>query len=254
MNYEKAIVKTPCRSIIHGLTTSDLGPPVYEKALDQHAAYIEALQSCGLEVIILKPDEEFPDSTFVEDTALLTDKCAVVTNPGAMSRRDEILAITHELKNHYGNLEYIKEPGSVDAGDIMMVDNHFYIGLSGRTNSSGSEQMKNFLAGYGYSASSINISEMLHLKSGIAYLGNNNLLVAGELVENSEFEHFNKLVVPDNEQYASNCLSINDKVIIAKGYSETMNLINSAGYDTIELDMSEFQKLDGGLSCLSLRF
>ena len=107
--FKRAIVKTPCRNLIHGLTTSDLGPPVYAKALAQHAAYIEALQYCGLEVIIFEPDEDFPDSTFVEDIALLTDKCAVVTNPGAMSRRGEIIAIADELKNHYENLICQKE-------------------------------------------------------------------------------------------------------------------------------------------------
>lgn len=254
MNFKKAIVKLPCRNLIHGLTTSYLGPPVYEKALNQHFAYIEALQSCSLEVIIFEPDEDFPDSTFVEDTALLTDKCAVITNPGAMSRRGEIKAVAHELKNHYDTLEYIKEPGAVDAGDIMMVGNHFYIGLSERTNLSGSDQISKILAGHGYTASTICLSEMLHLKSGAAYLDNNNLVVTGEFVNNPEFEYFNKLVVPDDEQYAANCIFINDRVLIAKGYSETRNLISSSGYDTIELDMSEFQKLDGGLSCLSLRF
>jgi len=254
MNFKEAIVKTPCRNLIHGLTTSDLGPPVYEKALEQHAAYVEALQSCGLEITIIEPEEDFPDSTFVEDTALLTNKCAIVTNPGALSRRGEIKAITDELINFYDNLEYIKEPGTIDAGDIMMVENHFYIGLSERTSSSGSEQMIKILAAHGHSASTISISEMLHLKSGVASLGNNNLLVTGELINKPEFEQYNKLVVPDNEQYAANGLFINDKVIIAKGYPETRSLINSAGYDTIELNMSEFQKVDGGLSCLSLRF
>ena len=170
MNYEKAIVKTPCGNLFQGLTTSDLGPPVYEKALDQHAAYIEALQSCGLEVIILEPDEDFPDSTFVEDTALLTDKYAVITNPGAMSRRGEIKAIAHELKNHYENLEYIEEPGTIDAGDIMMVENHFYIGLSERTNIQGAEQLGEILQNYAYTASTIPVKDILHLKSGINYL------------------------------------------------------------------------------------
>jgi len=254
MNYEKAIVKTPCINLIHGLTTSDFGPPVYEKALDQHAAYIEALKSCGLEVIILKPDENFPDSTFVEDTALVTNKCAVITNPGAMSRRGEIKSIADELLNHYGSLEYIKDPGTVDAGDIMMVDNHFYIGLSERTNLSGSEQMSEILDKHGYSASTVTLSEMLHLKSGVAYLDNNNLVITGEFVNHPEFEHFNKLIVPDSEQYAANCLLINNKLLIAEGYRETGHLIKSKGYDAIKLDMSEFQKLDGGLSCLSLRF
>jgi dimethylargininase len=254
MDFKKAIVKTPCRNLINGLTTSDLGPPVYEKALDQHAAYIEALQSCGIEVIIIEPDEDFPDSTFVEDTALLTDNCSVVTNPGAMSRRGEIAAIAEELKNHYRNLDYIQEPGTIDAGDILMVENHFYIGMSERTNVSGCDQMIAILSGHGYSASTISISEMLHLKSGIAYLGNNSLLVTGELVGNPEFGSFDKLIVPDNEQYAANCLSINNKVIIAKNHPATKELINSAGYTTVELDMSEFQKIDGGISCLSLRF
>jgi dimethylargininase len=254
MNFKKAILKAPCNNIINGLTTSHLGPPDYQKAIEQHSAYIDALKSCALEVIILDPDENYPDSTFIEDTALLTEQCVIITNPGAVSRKGEVDAVAEELKNHFDIIEYIKEPGTIDAGDVMRVDSHFYIGLSERTNLSGSDQMRSILQKYEYTSSSIALSEMLHLKSGAAYLDNNNLVVTGGMVNKSEFSKFNKLIVPHNEAYAANCILINDKVLIAEGYPETGKLINFAGYDILELDMSEYKKLDGGLSCLSLRF
>jgi dimethylargininase len=254
MDFKKAIVKTPCRNFINGLTTSELGSPDYEKAIEQHSAYIDALKSCALEVFVLNPDENYPDSTFVEDTALLTEKCAVITNPGADSRKGEVGAIAEELSKHFDTVEYIKEPGTVDAGDIMRVDNHFYVGLSDRTDVSGADQMSKILVGYGYFCSTVELSEMLHLKSGVAYLDQNNMVVSGEMVNKPEFAKFNKLVVPPTEEYAANCLLINGTAIIAKGYPATREVINSLGYEILELDMSEFKKLDGGLSCLSLRF
>ncbi len=254
MGFKKAILRAPCRNFIQGLTTSELGLPDYEKAVDQHSAYTQALESCGLEVITLSPDENYPDSVFVEDTALLTEHCAIITNPGAISRRGEIAAIAEELQRHFDIIKYIDEPGTADAGDILRVDNHFYIGISGRTNSSGADQIINILSEHGYTGSKVNIKKSLHLKSGAAYLGGNNLVVSGEMVNRPEFSKFNKIIIPDEEEYAANCLLINNKVLIAGGYSKARTMIESYDYEIIELDMSEYKKLDGGLSCLSLRF
>lgn len=138
--FKKAIVRIPGKSLINGLSTAGLGLPDYDLALKQHKNYIEALKKCGLEVIILQPNEKYPDSTFVEDVALLTKECAIITNPGALSRRGETTEIKIVLKDHYSNIEEIKGPGTVEAGDIMMVDSHFYIGLSERTNEEGANQ------------------------------------------------------------------------------------------------------------------
>jgi len=252
--FTKAIVRTPGKSMVDGLSTAGLGLPNYELALQQHAAYIAALKACGLEVTVLPADEAYPDSTFVEDVALLTPRCAIVTNPGAESRRGETAAIKPVLEDFYADIEEIREPGRVEAGDIMMVGEHFYIGLSERTNQVGAEQMIGFLEKYGMSGSVVTLSEMLHLKTGVVYLEHNNLLACGEFLKKPEFQQFNILEIDESESYAANCIWVNGTVLMPKGYPKARKMIADAGYPIIEVDVSEFKKLDGGLSCLSLRF
>ena len=252
--FTNAIVRKPGRSMIKGLTNAQLGIPDYHKALDQHEAYVSALMDCGLDVKALDADENFPDSTFVEDTALLTPDCAIIMNPGAISRRGEIRGMKKVVEDYYADIEEILLPGTVDAGDIMMVGNHFYIGISDRTNLNGAEQLIRLLNKYGMSGSVIKLEKVLHLKTGVAYLENNNLVACGEFVSNPEFRKFNILEIPEDESYAANCVWINDYILIPKGFPKAKQKIINAGYSIKELNMSEFQKLDGGLSCLSLRF
>jgi len=142
----------------------------------------------------------------------------------------------------------------LDAGDVMMVNNHFYIGISERTNHAGAEQLISILQKYNMSGSKVPLKEMLHLKTGLSYLEQNTLLITGEFLQNSEFEKYSKIIVDEKELYAANSLWINGTVLVPKGFDKTKNKIEQAGYKTIEVDVSEFQKLDGGLSCLSLRF
>jgi len=252
--FSNAIVRKPCRSMIKGLTNANLGIPDYQKAIDQHEFYVYALKDCGLKVKELEADENFPDSTFVEDAALLTPHCAIITNPGALSRRGEIIGIKKVVQEYYTDVEEIQSPGTVEAGDIMMVGNHFYIGLSERTNLSGAEQTIRILNKYGMSGSVIKLEKVLHLKTGLAYLENNNLVVCGEFLSNPEFNKFNIIEIPEEESYAANCIWVNDKVLIPKGYPNSRQKIIDAEYKIVEIDVSEFRKLDGGLSCLSLRF
>lgn len=252
--FSKAIVRKPCQEMANGLTTAELGKPDYKKALKQHSRYVEVLKECGLEVTVLESDSEYPDSTFIEDVALCTPKCAVITNPGASSRNGEKRGIKPVLKSFYTIIEEIVHPGTLDAGDVMMVDNHFYIGISARTNHDGAGQLLNILRKYDMTGSKVPLKEMLHLKTGLSYLEKNTLLISGEFVNNPEFEKFSAIVVDKNEQYAANSLWINGNVLVPKGFTETKNKIEKAGYKTIEVDVSEFRKLDGGLSCLSLRF
>ena len=254
MKFTKAIVRTPCRNFINGLTTAGLGKPDYGLALKQHKRYIEALEICGLKVTILEPDDNFPDSVFVEDTAVLIPGCAIITNPGAKSRKAEIVRIKKTLKGFYSNIEQVSYPGTVDGGDVMMASSHFFIGISERTNREGAQQLIKILEKYGYSGSTVSLNDVLHLKSGVAYLENNNLIATGEFVNKEEFSKFNILKVDDDESYAANCVWINDLVLVTQGFPKIKKLIEEAGYETIELDVSEFRKLDGGLSCLSLRF
>ena len=252
--FTKAIVRKPGRSIINGLTTADLGKPDFQKAILQHAAYVKALKSCGLEVHELPADENFPDSTFVEDVALLTPLCAVITNPGAPSRKGEIVSMKEVLKEYYKEIEEIRSPGTIEAGDIMMVGSHFFIGLSKRTNPEGAEQMIKTLNKYGMSGSTVKLEKVLHLKTGLAYLENNNLVACGEFLSNSEFKKFNIIEIPEEENYAANCVWINNNVLLPEGFPVAKGKIIAAGYNIIEVDVSEFRKLDGGLSCLSLRY
>jgi dimethylargininase len=252
--FRYAIVRKPCPEMVNGITTANLGNPDYKKALKQHERYIDILRECGLLVTLLEEDKNYPDSTFIEDAALCTPKCAVVTNPGAVSRNGEKSGMKQVLTEFFSNIEEIIFPGTLEAGDVMMVENHYYIGISGRTNHSGAEQLISILQKYSLTGSKILLGEMLHLKTGLSYLENNNLLLSGEFLNNKEFSSFNRIIVDDKERYSANSLWINGTVIVPAGYPETRQKIKDAGYETIETDVSEFQKLDGGLSCLSLRF
>lgn len=254
--FKNVIVRRPCKAMVQGITTAELGKPDYELALKQHDDYIEALKECGVEVTVLEANEEFPDSCFVEDVALCTKNCVIVTRPGALSRRNEVLQgdMQEALKRFFEHIEYIKEPGTVEAGDIMMVGDHFYIGLSARTNEDGANQMISILEKYGLSGSVVSLEKVLHLKTGLSYIENNNLLVAGEFVSSPIFKDFNKIVINEDESYSANCIWVNDIVLVPKGYPATKTAIESAGYKVIEVDTSEYRKIDGGLSCLSLRF
>ena len=252
--FRNAIVRTPAPTIIDGLTTAGLGKPDYKKALEQHAAYRETLKQLGLDVEILPQNDKYPDSAFIEDVALCTPYCAVIMRPGAVSRRGEIAGFRDILGAYYDKIEIIRLPGTVEAGDIMMVGNHYYIGISGRTNIEGADQLIKILERHGLTGSKIILKKMLHLKSGVSYLENNNLLVCGEFTGMQEFDKFNKIIIDDDERYAANSLWINGKVLVPEGYPNTRKKVEKAGYETIVLDVSEFCKVDGGLSCLSLRF
>jgi len=252
--FTKAIVRTPCKAMVDGLSSADLGKPDYQKALLQHADYIEALKECNLQVTILQADEEFPDSTFVEDVALMTPRCAILTNPGAPTRRLETRSMLETIREFYADVGMIEAPGTVDAGDIMMVGDHYYIGLSERTNQAGAKQMITILENHGLHGSMVELTEVLHLKTGLGYLENNNLLACGEFLRKAEFQRYHLLKVDPDEAYAANSVWVNGTVLTPRGFPKTTTLIKSAGYTIREVDVSEFQKLDGGLSCLSLRF
>ena len=252
--FKNAIVRKPCPEIINGLTSVSLGKPDYKKALEQHAGYVEALRSCGLHVKVLEADSQFPDSVFVEDVTLCTSECAIVTNPGAPSRNGEKIGIQPVLKHFYENLEFIESPGTLDAGDVMMVGKQYYIGISERTNIQGAEQLIALLEKYGMMGTAVPLKEMLHLKSGLSYLEQNHLLSTGEFRNHSAFAEFQKIEVDPDEAYAANSLWVNSTVLVPAGFPKTRKKIEQAGYRTKVLDVSEFRKLDGGLSCLSLRF
>jgi len=251
--FTEAIVRAVPTSIDAGITSADLGKPDYEKAREQHGGYVGALERCGLKVTVLDADERYPDSVFIEDTAVVTERCAIITNPGAEQRRGEVREVEEVLYGLCVNIERIVSLGTLDGGDVLQVGDQFYIGLTRRTNREGAGQLAKILRGHGFGASFVGVRRFLHLKTGVSYLGGKDLLVAGELVARDEFDGFDKIVVSPEEQSCANCIRVNGHVLVPAGCEKTTEKISGRGYEIIELKMSEFQKLDGGLSCLSLR-
>ncbi|MDR3774476.1 MAG: arginine deiminase family protein, partial [Terracidiphilus sp.] len=240
-----------------GLTTADFGAPQLDLVLEQHRLYCQALSECGLALTRLDADLRYPDSTFVEDTAILTARGAILTRPGAGSREGEVEAIRPAILNFFPSPLTIEAPGTVDGGDICEAEKHFFIGISQRTNEEGARQLAAHLAGLGYTASTIDVrllTTILHLKSGIAYIGDNTLVVMEEMAGNAQFDGFDLVRVSETESYGANCVRVNDRVLVAEGFPVLTAELRARGFDPLVLDMTEFQKMDGGLSCLSLRF
>jgi len=260
-SFTRAIVRPPAGNFAAGLSSGAAGAPDVDRALEQHLQYVGALRDCGLKVTYLQPDDAHPDATFVEDTAIVTARGAILTRPGAPSRAGEVRSMAECLRNFYADLPVIEAPGTVDGGDICEADGHFLIGVSARTNAHGAEQLARHLAGFGYSSATIDIRPnpaLLHLKSGIAYLGAGVWVVDGG-VEN-DLRSQRELVVRDvipvspEEAYAANCVRVNDAILVAAGYPRVHAALTRRDCRVVQLEMSEFRKMDGGLSCLSLRF
>jgi dimethylargininase len=255
--FTRAIVRTPAPNFADGLTSAALGTPRFDLVLEQHSRYCRALVECGLSLTTLDPDPRFPDSTFVEDTAILTPRGAILTRPGAATRAGEVEAIRASLLGFFPHPLAIEPPGTLDGGDICEAGEHFFIGLSQRTNEQGARQLAAHLAALGYSSSLVDIRKtpgLLHLKSGIAWLGNNTLCATQEIAGIEPFRGYSLVPVHPGESYAANCVRVNDRVLVAQGYPRLAAELAARGFNPLILDVSEFRKMDGGLSCLSLRF
>lgn len=256
--FTRAIVRPPARNFADGLTTVDLGHPDIELALAQHAAYCAALEQHGCELITLSADEQHPDSTFVEDTALILPGLgAILTRPGAASRAGEIEAIGAVLRRSFPALPHIIAPGTLDAGDVCEAGSHVFIGISHRTNAEGAAQLTAWLSQFGYTASTVDIRAIdgiLHLKSGIAAIDPRRLVLINDLADHAAFAGFDIVHVPGGEEYGANCVRVNDVVFTSVGQPGLDARLRGLGYVLEVLDMSEYRKMDGGLSCLSLRF
>lgn len=275
--FTKAITRAPGANYADGLTTVDLGMPDYQKTLDEYAQYLKCLRECGLSLIELPADLRHPDGVFVEDTAILLTQSAhapagaLLTRPGAESRAGEVESIRAILARFHSELAEIRAPGTLDGGDICEVvpdrfakqiargeaGGHFFIGISQRTNAEGGRQLAEWLSSRGYSSSFIDIRQtpgILHLKSGLACLGDNRLVVIDSLADLPAFKGYELVRVAPGEEYAANCMRVNQHILIAAGFPKFEASLRALGYQLMVLDMSEFQKMDGGLSCLSLRF
>jgi len=254
MMFTYAVVRKPGPNFARGLTTAAAtDPPDFETLVGQHTEYISALQSIGLEVIVLDCLPDHPDAYFVEDTAVVAADVAVITNPGAESRQGEEETIASVLAE-YRRTDRIRPPGTVDGGDVLQVGNHFFVGLSERTNHEGAGQLGRIFKRHGYTYATVAVGEGLHLKSSVNYVGRNTLLVTEDFASNEQLKAYDTIIVDRHESYAANTLLVNDHLLVPRGYPGTRRKLDALGLKIIELDTSEVRKMDGGLTCMSLRF
>lgn len=256
--FTRALVRPPAANFADGLTTVDLGVPDGGLAQQQHAAYCAALARHGCEVIALPADAEHPDSTFVEDTALIVPgHGALLTRPGAASRAGEVTATGVALAAFFPRLAQVTAPGTLDAGDVCEAGHHVFIGISHRTNDEGAGQLATWLAQFDITAATIdirNVEGILHLKSGLAAIEPDRLVLIEALADHPAFAGYDIVRVPVGEEYGANCVRVNDVIFVSEGQPQLDARLRALGYTLEVLDMSEYRKMDGGLSCLSLRF
>lgn len=251
--FSRAIVRQPAPTLGDGLTTACLVAPDLDLAQRQFDFYVQALEACGLTVMILPPLSAHPDAHFVEDTAVMVGDSAVITRPGAPTRRGEAEAMAPMLAAH-GVVRRIEAPGTLDGGDVLIAGDVAFIGLSARTNIAGSDQLGGVLESHGLSWRTVPVGAGLHFKSSVNVVGDGVLLVTQEFAGREELAGFTTVAVPVGDEYACNTLLLNDRLLMPAGYPATRRLLEPLGRDIIELDTSEFRKMDGGLTCLSLRF
>lgn len=250
---QHAIVRDPGPDAAEGLTVQSGAPLCLEQLQFQHAAYCDALAALGVELIRLAPAPGFPDAYFVEDTAVVTPEIAVIARPGALERRGEEQSVARVL-GRYRNLTEIRAPGTLDGGDVLIVGRQVFIGLSRRTNPQGAAQLARVLAPYGYSATLVTVDDGLHLKSSVTRIGDRQLLLIASWAARPEFDGYDKLLVNPSETHACNTLWINHHLIVPQGFPQTHALLKAAGKSLVELPTDQIRRMDGGLTCLSIRF
>ncbi len=252
--FTHAIARRPGPNFSRGITAAvSASPPNYETLLSQHETYLATLKSIGLSVVLLDALPDHPDAYFVEDTAVVTADVAVITNPGADARKGEEDTIAPVLAQ-YRKTARIRPPGTMDGGDVLQVGRHFFIGVSERTNHEGAGQLGRILTGYGYTYTTVPVGEGLHFKSSVNYVGKNTLLITEDFAGHDQLEGYDTIVVNRDESYAANTLLVNDHLLVPRGYPDTLKKLETLGFDIIELDTSEVRKMDGGLTCMSIRF
>lgn len=234
-------------------TTAQLGAPDIAGTTRQFYAYLETLLHLGLQVTALPAITDYPDAHFVEDTAIVMPELAVITHPGAASRQGEEATIAPVLAR-FRPLVTMSANGHMDGGDVLRIGKQFFVGQTARTDERGISEFAAAVEKYGYQVTAIEVNAGLHLKSIVNYVGRHTLLLTENYISHPAFRDFNTLVIPEEESYAGNTLWINDTLITPQGYPRVLAAISRLGMPVIQLDTSEFKKMDGGLTCLSLRF
>ena len=251
MNPKRALTRPPGRSYTECLSCHPLRNTVnLSLAKKQHAAYCLALRELGLEVITLEPDDSHPDACFVEDTAVVHGQRALVCRMGAESRRGEEGAVEDVLRDYF-SVRRAATPATVEGGDVVHLENKLISGISQRTNKEGVTQMATWLE---VDVDRVIDPEIMHLKSYVTYLGRNTAIASQRLSKHQALAGLSVIEVPDEEAYAADTLAVGDAVIMPAGMPKSEALVRKAGFEVVPFDVSEFEKCDGAVTCLSILF
>ncbi|NRG17918.1 dimethylarginine dimethylaminohydrolase [Rhizobiales bacterium] len=253
--FSYAIMRAPGISVARGLRAIDTGAPDLDRFRTHHESYVEALKSTGAKVTVLEPLEEFPDAVFVEDTALCLPEGAVVMRPGALSRLGEAAAMAPILREFYDEVLEIEGPGFIEGGDILTTEREILVGRSARTDADGVAELRRLVSRWGYRVREVETPEgVLHFKTDCSLLDEETILATERLAASGCFEGYRVILTGEDEEAAANAIRFNDLVLMPAGFPKTAERIARAGYEIREIGNTEAAKLDGGMSCLSLRF
>ncbi len=251
--FTNAIIRKPNKSIHNALSSQYLHPS-YEKILEVHKNYITAIKEAGLDTILLESLEQYPDSIFVEDPALIFKNNIIILNPSEFTRKDEAIIIKKEISKYFEKIFVVKK-GTIEGGDILNINNHFIIGLSNRTDKLGAENLSNILISLGATVEICKTpKDILHFKSECSLLDDDIILVSNRMSKLDYLKkNYNLIEIPLGEENAANCIRINNKLLIPDGFYKTEEIL-SKNFNIIKINIDEISKVDAGLSCMSLRW
>jgi len=253
-NFTNALVRAPGRSVVNGISTQTGPRPTFEAIAAEHARYVKALEACGLTVDVLPPSEDYPDSIFVEDPALVFSGAAILLRPGAPSRQGEVKEIATPLRQRFGRILAIEE-GFADGGDMLLTPAGMFIGLSSRTDQTGATQLARLLKELGIDSRIVHTPKgTLHLKSDCSLIADDHVLCTASLAASDIFSGYRKLVVPETERAAANALRLNDTILVGDRFPKTIEKLQQEGYIVSAVPNEAVGRLDAGLSCMSLRW
>jgi len=221
------------------------------RARAQHRAYQDALAALGCKVRVLAEQVQMPDAVFVEDTAIVLDELAVMTRPGAASRRAEVATVAEALAQHR-SLRWIEEPATLDGGDVLRIGRAIHVGESARSNAEGLARLREILADYGYSVRGVPTRDCLHLKSAVTALDDETVLLQPRWVDRGQFANYRIIEVDEAEEHAANVVRVGDALLMPANFPRTRQRLLDAGYQVSTVDVSELQKAEGAVTCCSL--